>query len=398
MGLVQNVLCASLYLFVLVSDWRLVSKDASFLEAAVVQLARLYIIVRKVSIGRPGMPAPYEHSGNSVAYPLESHALLRRLGLRVQDLPRYLTVVFEGEDRSVVRGDVGLKVSTVALRSIFRWLLFNCWPWLEATQSLPITPDYFGEDIEETIASYSTGTGRENDAVVPEALIAAALSTGSGDGIHSAQGPADAVASDSASEDSAGDESAHIEKNTGRREVPFHAAVLDTGLEGMSVVQEWNQIVHSCDVMGSIGRSIQATWASTASDEARSEALRKQEALGDAAVALSRLAREDVRAALQQWENHSEDITNESQSTFTESDLFLPCVRICLDHLFLGELGSSRASYKHKNPRRLTFKNAVFVGSRGPDLCSFLCRAFHVCVAVRSVCSQLRCHKEARSC
>ena len=128
------------------------------METAVVQLARLYIIVRKVSTSKPGVPAPYEHSGNSVAYPLESHALLRRLGLRLQDLPRYLTIVFEGDDRSVVRGDTGLKVSTVALRSIFRWLLFNCWPWLEATKSLPITQKYFGEDIEETIASFSTGT------------------------------------------------------------------------------------------------------------------------------------------------------------------------------------------------------------------------------------------------
>ena len=122
------------------------------------QLARLHITVRKVPVRKPGVPASFEHSGNSVAYPLESHALLRRLGAREQDLPRYLTILFEGDCRDAVRKDAVLKVSSASLRSMFRWLLFNCWPWLEATRSLPITEGYFGDDIEEAIKSYSTGS------------------------------------------------------------------------------------------------------------------------------------------------------------------------------------------------------------------------------------------------
>jgi len=145
------------------------TKDATFAELAVVQLARLYIMLRKIPHSRPGVPVPYEHSGNSVAYPLESHVLLKRIGLRSQDLPKYLSVVFEGEDRSVVRGDRNLRVRTIVLRRMFGWLLFNCWPWMVDTQSLEITANHFGESIEETIASYESGSSNKFRGILERA-------------------------------------------------------------------------------------------------------------------------------------------------------------------------------------------------------------------------------------
>ena len=64
-----------------------------------IQLARLHICVRQVPTARPGVS---ECSGNVVAYPLECHALLRHLGTKAEDLPNWITVLFEGDDRSVV--------------------------------------------------------------------------------------------------------------------------------------------------------------------------------------------------------------------------------------------------------------------------------------------------------
>ena len=142
-------------------------------------------------------------------------------------------------------------------------------------------------------------------------------SSGSTDTVRPAKGPADAVAYDSDAEPAS-----HADKNspqpcgeTEKTHMPFHAAVLDTSMENVSIVQEWNQLVRSCDVLGSIGRSIEGIRASAVSDDKKEEALAKQEELGKATLALSRLAHDDVRAALREWENHDEGITDDSQRT-----------------------------------------------------------------------------------
>ena len=197
--------------------------------------------ILRVPTLKPGLPAPCEHTGNSVAYPLESHLLLQRLGARAQDLPRFLTILFEGEDRNAVREDKGLKVCTTKLRCMFRWLLFNCWPWLEATRTLRITNDHFGEDIETAINSYATPS---DVPCVPEVLVQTAASSGSTDSVRPAKGPADAVASDSDAEDGSGCDKKTPETSgaTEKKAMPFHAAVLETSMESVSILQEWNQI------------------------------------------------------------------------------------------------------------------------------------------------------------
>ena len=220
----------------------------------------------------------YEHSGNSVAYPLNSHALLKRLGVRAQDLPVGLTVLFEGPDREVVSKDPPLRVRTGKLRKAFRWLLFNCWPWLQATKELPITADYLGCDIEETLTSYGDDT---EAGVVPRVLVTSAVSVGEPDTRRTQQGPADAVASDSSSEEGAASvptsTQPKVQCERRKHTMPFNGAVFENNNEHMSVIQEWDHIVRNTDVLGSVSRALESLEASTLSPEDQEKLRRDQE-------------------------------------------------------------------------------------------------------------------------
>ena len=88
-----------------------------------------------------------------VAYPLEGHTLVDRLGVHAKDLPKYLSVSFQGSDRTVVKREASLRVGVQELRAAFQWLLFNNWHWMEVTRHLPITIDFFGDALEETLSS-----------------------------------------------------------------------------------------------------------------------------------------------------------------------------------------------------------------------------------------------------
>ena len=88
-----------------------------------------------------------------IAYPLEGHTLVDRLGVHATDLPKYLHISFQGADRSVVKREASLRVGAQELRAAFKWLLFNNWLWMEATRHLPITSTSFGEALEEMLSS-----------------------------------------------------------------------------------------------------------------------------------------------------------------------------------------------------------------------------------------------------
>eukprot|EP00973_Karenia_brevis_P015135 2068656-Karenia_brevis.AAC.1 len=87
----------------------------SMAERCVIQLARLHICLHRVqSWTDKKFPQccevdPYEHSGNMVAYPLEAHAFAQGIGVRAASLPSWIQVIFEGEDKDVVRKDPALK-------------------------------------------------------------------------------------------------------------------------------------------------------------------------------------------------------------------------------------------------------------------------------------------------
>ena len=106
-------------------------------EKLIVRLARLHINIKKVrglesSSYKRGLPGidPYEHSGSAIAYPLEVASLVQSLQIGVQDVGQFLTIVFEGTDRNIVRKDSSLRVGVAALREALAWLLYNNWYFL----------------------------------------------------------------------------------------------------------------------------------------------------------------------------------------------------------------------------------------------------------------------------
>ena len=116
-----------------------VVQNLTVAERCVIQPARSHIRFHRVEswIDRK-LPYtadvhPYEHSGNMVAYPLESHALAQTLCVTSERLPAWIQVVLEGDNTEVLRHDQSLRVNVAHLRAAFAWLLFICWPWPEAT-------------------------------------------------------------------------------------------------------------------------------------------------------------------------------------------------------------------------------------------------------------------------
>ena len=106
-------------------------------------------------------------------------------------------------------------------------------------------------------------------------------------------GPADATADPSSDED--GEEM--TESGPLDAQVPFHAAVLETSLQGTTVLQEWNQVIRNSNVLEGVKEeALQAQPSSLPLDF-------KHEALQQATQSLRRLAQQDVREALKAWES-----------------------------------------------------------------------------------------------
>ena len=142
------------------------------------------------------------------------------------------------------------------------------------------------------------GTQSPDQREVPESLVASAMSVGSSKAPACSKGPADAVASDSSdSEDDANGQS----KNSS-----FDAAVLDTSMESMTVLHEWSQVVRNSNVLASLSQQVEPSASSATSPEMQAATRQQQEALGEAAISLGRLAQQDVRAALKAWESAAE--------------------------------------------------------------------------------------------
>ena len=132
------------------------------------------------------------------------------------------------------------------------------------------------------------------------------MSVGNSKAPACSKGPADAVASDSS--DSEGDDNGPIKNSS------FDAAVLDTSVESMTVLREWNQVVRNSNVLASLSQQVEPSASSAISPEMQATTRQQQEALGEAAISLGRLAQKDVRAALKAWES-AEETTTESCRT-----------------------------------------------------------------------------------
>ena len=115
--------------------------ELSYAERMVIQLASLYISVKRVYLDSAGgarmrsNEAPSYHEKNVVAYPQCPDLVRTALGLLPSDLPKTLAVQFVGNDRSSLRRQAALCVSVQRLRAAFAWLTANCWVWMEATKN-----------------------------------------------------------------------------------------------------------------------------------------------------------------------------------------------------------------------------------------------------------------------
>ena len=112
----------------------------SYAETKVINLAKLYVSVKRVFLDRGSYAAtskseaPLYHQKNVVAYPQNPDAALCAMGLTPESLARTLLVQFVGEDRERLRTEPELSVSVEKLRKAFVWLSVNSWPFMEKTR------------------------------------------------------------------------------------------------------------------------------------------------------------------------------------------------------------------------------------------------------------------------
>ena len=103
----------------------------SYVERKVIQLARLYICVKRVYLDSPVAARvrrdeqPLYHEKNVVAYPQDLDVVATFCGAPPADLARTLVVQFVGHDRSRLRCEPALCVDVARLRSAFEWLAHN---------------------------------------------------------------------------------------------------------------------------------------------------------------------------------------------------------------------------------------------------------------------------------
>ena len=100
----------------------------SYCEAKVINLARVYVSVKRVYLNRGryagtgANEAPLYHQRNVVAYPQDPDAALCFVGMSPTNLAAMLQVQFVGSDRSCLRTHPYLQVSLENLRQAFGWL------------------------------------------------------------------------------------------------------------------------------------------------------------------------------------------------------------------------------------------------------------------------------------
>jgi len=112
----------------------------SYAERKVIQLARVYVSVKRVYLDRRSFAptahdtTPLYHEKNVVAFPSNPDMVQQIFCLTPALLADTITVQFVGGDRSSLRAAPELSVSVTRLRSAFYWLAFNSWPWVSATK------------------------------------------------------------------------------------------------------------------------------------------------------------------------------------------------------------------------------------------------------------------------
>ena len=221
-----------------------VLSDLSYAECKVINLARIYVSVKRVfldcsSYARTSKSeAPLYHQRNVVAYPQNPDAALTAVGMTPKNLARMLTVQFVGSDREALNHEPDLCVSVPKLRKAFHWLSLNSWPFMEATKQHALweNPDVLDDGLESLLRKYELSIGKVTG--VPSELIQGASRIAAEHAKVCAAGPADCTPS---SED--------LQQETGNTAdggedcAKQCAAVLDGGVDDITPVQIWNAVM-----------------------------------------------------------------------------------------------------------------------------------------------------------
>ena len=234
----------------------------SYAETKVIQRARLYVSVKRIflnaqSYARTGRDeAPRYHERNVVAYPQNSDAVYRALGLLPEELGKTVLVQFVGGDRSRLKYEPTLTVDVARLRAAFTWLLSHNWQWMEATKfdhigatthaspqrpsaCKPQEESTLGASLEKLLEKYKESIGNEERGVPAELLQGATRVDPANVAVHQ-QGPADAVAPDNDDEHGHPDEDAPLDASAG---------VLEGSGETLSGAQLWDSIMRQYHVI-----------------------------------------------------------------------------------------------------------------------------------------------------
>ena len=154
--------------------------NLSYAESKVINLARLYVSVKRVFLNRGSYAAtskseaPFYHQKNVVAYPQNPDAALRAMGLSPGDLAKTLLVQFVGEDRERLRTVPELSVSVEKLRRAFLWLSVNSWPFMEQTRHHEQWhTGVLAGPLEQLLQSYADSVGSCTGGTPGELVLAA---------------------------------------------------------------------------------------------------------------------------------------------------------------------------------------------------------------------------------
>ena len=271
--------------------------DLTYAELRVVQLARLYVSVKRVFLEQasyaatPRSAAPMYHERNVVAYPRNPDTVVLAVGLMPDDLCKALTVQFVGNSSDALRYEPSLMVSVDRLRRAFSWLSTNCWPWMEATKfSGVLGSSNLGDRLETLLRAYSVSLGGDSEGIPREIFRSAVAIPDSAATVQHA-GPSDAVAADGDDEDDAGVVAAPMPDEC--------AAAIDGGVDDLGPLHLWDEIMRKYGVAQECAKALDrldANEAPTERDRLERERLLAVEAAVDA---LARIKHRDVQAKLQ---------------------------------------------------------------------------------------------------
>ena len=298
----------------------------TFAEQKVVQLARLYVSVKRVFLDTPAGAhmrrgeAPLYHEKNVVAYPQNPDAVLPVLGLAPKDLPKVLVVQFVGGDRSRLRHEPSLQVDIARLRTALVWLTTNNLAWMEATKAERFEKGSLGVHLDALLSEFRQSLEGDGPAVPAELLQAATQVDAAHVPLHQ-HGPADAVAGEDSDEaefgaslqppfikDTAGLLLGQQQEAAGAQErsppdPDECAAVLQGGWDDITPMQLWNTVMRNYQV----AERCEAAAAAAEGPSGDALAVDRNMAVADAVRALARLQHEETKQKLLEFHRRLEN-------------------------------------------------------------------------------------------